>query len=200
MNVPVGVALLVNVTVGVRVRDGVKVAAAVEIEVGVVDTEVGVAVAVEDGPAVGDTAVVAVGVGLADGETVGDASAVGVAGPGVCVEDGVCVGGSVLVIGAVGGSLKQPAPKDAIETRRQTSPQDERSSDARLSADSRDCRMTMRADSTSRGSHTPRRNLRGRNRRRSSDHGPSGFGSTAATIGEPAQRPLRVRTPGLNDV
>ncbi len=109
MNVPVGVALLVKVTVGVLVRVGVEVAVAVK-------DEVGVAVAVAEGPAVGDEADVVVGVGLADGEAVGDASTVGLAGPGVCVEDGVSVGGSVLVIGAVGGSLKHATGESAIQS------------------------------------------------------------------------------------
>ena len=127
MNVPVGVALRVRVIVGVLVLVGVEVAVDVGVEVGVfvavaekraVIVAVGVWVAVAERPAVGDAIPdVAVGVWLPDGEAVGeaDASAVGLADAGVRVEDGNCVGDSVLVIGAVGGSLKHATGEIAIQ-------------------------------------------------------------------------------------
>lgn len=101
--------MLVAFADGVLVAEDTEVAPAVGVpgvRVGVTVPDAGGEVAVMKGEVVGDT----------------DASAVGLAARGVDVEDGACVGASVLVVGAVTGSLKQAMLGSAMKRSEQTNP------------------------------------------------------------------------------
>ncbi len=145
VGVAVGVRLAVNVAIGegvdVCVGVNVRVRLGVRVDVGGADG-IEVTVGFADGVLVADDAAVVVAVGapgeavgvalpdaggavaVAEGEVAGDTdtSGVGLPARGVDVMDGACVGASVLVSGAVGGSLKQAMPGSALKMSRQANP------------------------------------------------------------------------------